>query len=300
MGAPRRPTGRWTIGPILAGLMCAAPVRGHDFWIQPATFHPQVDHIVPVRLRIGHLLRGVPVARDRSRFERFVLAAPEGEFTVLGRDGVDPAGLVRARRPGVHVIGYHSKATFIELEAVKFEAYLRDNGLDTAATFRGARGRNASPGRERFSRCAKAILSAGEGADDGFAYVFGFPLEIVPENNPLLRSDEPVVFRLLYDHHPCPDALVTALPYDRPILAQQARSDDAGRVRFRVERPGVWLIKVVHMVRAGGGSDADWESYWASLTFERPGLTAKQARPRRAAGVSHATDSAVVGAAVGN
>jgi len=30
----------------------------------------------------------------------------------------------------------------------------------------------------------------------------------------------------------------------------------------------MWLVKAVHMVPAPAGSDADWRSFWASLTFE--------------------------------
>ena len=30
----------------------------------------------------------------------------------------------------------------------------------------------------------------------------------------------------------------------------------------------MWLIKAVHMVPAPADSNADWASYWASLTFE--------------------------------
>ena len=32
--------------------------------------------------------------------------------------------------------------------------------------------------------------------------------------------------------------------------------------------PGEWLIKAVHMVDCPEGSGAEWQSYWASLTFE--------------------------------
>jgi hypothetical protein len=31
---------------------------------------------------------------------------------------------------------------------------------------------------------------------------------------------------------------------------------------------GVWLVKAVHMIPAKPGTNADWESYWASLTFD--------------------------------
>ena len=34
-------------------------------------------------------------------------------------------------------------------------------------------------------------------------------------------------------------------------------------------KAGVWLVKSVQMVAAPTGVNADWESLWASLTFER-------------------------------
>jgi uncharacterized GH25 family protein len=46
-----------------------------------------------------------------------------------------------------------------------------------------------------------------------------------------------------------------------------ARTDAEGRVRFRLPQGGMWLVKSVHMIP---GAKADWESYWASLTFELP------------------------------
>ena len=38
---------------------------------------------------------------------------------------------------------------------------------------------------------------------------------------------------------------------------------------FNLPKNGVWLIKSVQLIPAPAGSDADWESLWASLTFER-------------------------------
>jgi uncharacterized GH25 family protein len=47
-----------------------------------------------------------------------------------------------------------------------------------------------------------------------------------------------------------------------------ARTDNDGRVRFRLPQGGMWLVKAVHMIPAPAGSNAEWASFWASLTFE--------------------------------
>jgi hypothetical protein len=37
-----------------------------------------------------------------------------------------------------------------------------------------------------------------------------------------------------------------------------------------LSKSGAWLVKAVHMVPARADAGADWESVWASLTFELP------------------------------
>jgi hypothetical protein len=49
-----------------------------------------------------------------------------------------------------------------------------------------------------------------------------------------------------------------------------ARSDKDGRVRLRLPHAGMWMVKAVHMIPAPAGTQADWQSFWASLTFDLP------------------------------
>jgi hypothetical protein len=35
----------------------------------------------------------------------------------------------------------------------------------------------------------------------------------------------------------------------------------------------MWLVKAVHMVPSPAGVQADWDSFWASLTFGLPATT---------------------------
>lgn len=45
------------------------------------------------------------------------------------------------------------------------------------------------------------------------------------------------------------------------------RTDARGRARFRLDRSGTWLVRLVHM-EPSSEAGIDWRSYWASLTFE--------------------------------
>jgi uncharacterized GH25 family protein len=98
--------------------------------------------------------------------------------------------------------------------------------------------------------------------------VLGFTLEIVPERDPeAWQPGSDLVFRLLYDGKPLAGALITALPQREPSRKLSARSDAGGRVSLRLPQAGVWLVKAVQMIPSDGGK-ADWQSFWASLTFE--------------------------------
>ena len=91
------------------------------------------------------------------------------------------------------------------------------------------------------------------------------------ENNPYALAgggDLPV--RLLYEGKPLAGALVMALQRGRPGAVASVRSDSKGRATLKLDRPGLWLIKAVHMIPAPADAGADWESFWASLTFTLP------------------------------
>ena len=61
---------------------------------------------------------------------------------------------------------------------------------------------------------------------------------------------------------------MVALNQRDPMARVAARSDKAGHVTLKLSEAGPWLIKAVHMIPAPAGSDSQWASYWASLTFE--------------------------------
>jgi hypothetical protein len=109
----------------------------------------------------------------------------------------------------------------------------------------------------------------------------GLPLEIIPLATP---GTGPVLHaRVLWNGKPLSGALVNAwrapfgsngLPTDaatRDTLGVdwQGRTDARGEVFVPVAAAGEWLVSLVHMVPCAARDEADWESTWASLTFER-------------------------------
>jgi hypothetical protein len=249
-------------------LGAAPPLLAHDMWIDPTTFFPEPGAVVGLRLRVGENLLGDPLPRDPALINQFVFEDGSGRRPVIGRDGADPAGFLRAGTSGVVVVGYRSNPSALEQTPEKFNQYLKEEGLDTVAALRARRNETGLKGREMFLRCAKSLVLTGPAVTGQGDRLLGLPLEIIAERNPYMAAiGQELPFRLLYDNRPLAGALMVAINRFSPAEKLTARTDSQGRVRFTLRRGGMWLVKAVHMVPAPAGADAEWASYWASLTF---------------------------------
>lgn len=258
--------------PIAAAVVIASVATAalaHDFWIAPAKFRVAKGDTVELPLRNGVEYAGSPVARDDLRIEAFVALGPGAEITVTGENKKDPAGRFTPTAEGIWVVGYRSRPRSIELEAPKFEEYLREEGLQHVAKLREDRKESEKPGRELFSRCAKALFLVGPVAKEGHDRVVGQRLEIIPETNPFTASaGTEMTFRMVFEEKALANGLVVARSRAEPKHVRSARTDAEGRVRLTLDRSGEWLVKCVHMVAAPAESGMDWESLWASVTFD--------------------------------
>ncbi len=268
----------------LAAALCSAGSTAHEFWVEPTAFVVERGGRVGVRLCIGDGYEGWSLARDRQRIGSFVAAGPSGEQPIVGLDGSDPAGVARFTAPGGYVIAFRSNRAFTDLPAAEFDEYLKDKGLEKIAEERKKRGTGRRKVREAYSRHAKALIRVGHSGGSVIDRSMNLRLELVAEHD-LLRAplDEPRYFRLLHDGKPLAGALVLAA---RPGTAHddlRARTDADGRAGFTLPAPGMWRIAAVHMFAAPENVSADWESLWASLTFELPSRRSQTSGAARAA-----------------
>jgi uncharacterized GH25 family protein len=260
----------WVLA-VAAIALIRPPLFAHDMWIVPTTFSPATGQVVGVRFFVGQDMIGDPLPRDPALVNQFVVEDAAGRKPVYGRDGADPAGMMRVAMPGLFVIGYRSNPSAIQLPAAIFNQYLKDEGLDAVAAVRSRRNETGAPAHEQFSRCAKSLVLSGSASEAQHDRQLGFTLELVAERNPYaLRDGEDLPVRLTYENRPLAGALVVAMNRRNPSAKLAARSDKDGRVRFRLPSGGMWLIKAVHMIPAPSGANAEWASFWASLTFELP------------------------------
>ncbi|BAV34863.1 hypothetical protein SCL_2586 [Sulfuricaulis limicola] len=254
---------------LIAALLAVAwPAVAHDFWIEPQAFRPKPGTAVGLRLFVGQEFKGDSVPYFPQKFERYVVAGPAGTQPIPGVLGDEPAGTVTPAAPGLYVIGLHTKPDSVSFDtSEEFEKYLLKEGLERNLALHR---QHRKPGRkieETYFRCAKSLIAAGAVGDDA-DHVLGFPLELIAETSPYRART--LRLRLLYQGKPLSGALVVAFNKAEPLAKLKARTDDNGRVEFSLPHSGVWLVTSVHMIPASFFSGHDWESLWASLTFERP------------------------------
>lgn len=263
-------------------LIFGAGAFAHDFWIRPSLFRADKDARLGIDLRVGERLIGDAVVRNSDKIARFVAVHASGrEEAIVGLDGSAPAGLLLASEPGLLWIGYESKITAIELAAEKFEAYLTAEGLEHVSAVRRERGESTKPAKEIYMRTVKSLITVGAAEHKGFDRKLGLPLELVPTTDPTAvepGGELPLI--LHFQGQPLAGALVGCMREGDADGEVRLRTDEKGRVNFKLAERGVHLVRVVHMLPAPPDSNAQWKSFWSSLTFERapPAPAGKAAR----------------------
>jgi MYXO-CTERM domain-containing protein len=252
-------------------LLAASPARAHDFWLYPDVQHSDGPANMNVRIFIG----GTDVAitefpRTSSHISRFELHDSAGMANIAGAaNGMSPAGRIILSVEDMYTVMYQSHYTQIELEAAKFEAYLREEGLLDIIAERAQRGESALPGRELFARYVKSIVQVGH-ASEGFDRRVGMPAELTMLDNPFLGgTGGTLTFELMFLGAPRAGALVDLFAVEETRLTEvaQATTDASGHVTFDTPAPGRYLAATTLMRRADPGLGSDWESFWESVTF---------------------------------
>jgi uncharacterized GH25 family protein len=262
---------RTLVAAILIGLATLPRLASaHDFWIEPDTFRPQPGARVGLRLYVGQNFAGESIPYFPDRFERYVSVGPAGEQPIPGVLGDEPAGVITATAPGLYVIGLRTRPEEVRFDTgEEFEQYLRTEGLERNLALHRQRYRPGRAVRETYFRCAKSLIAVGAVDPATADRMLGLPLELVALTSRYPpRANAPLRLQLLYQGQPLAGALVMLSNKRRPLPKLTARTDADGIVQFEPRLPGTWLATAVHMVPAPRFAAADWNSLWASLTFE--------------------------------
>ena len=257
----------------------AVPAAAHDFWIQPARFAVSAGESVPFIFQVGHgkfrQRWGVETARV-VRFADISSAGSTDRRAIVHTDTGDTDGTLVLTTPGTHVVVMESKHAISELPAIRFNDYLKVEGLTPAINQRMKTGQQGAAGREMYSRRAKTLIQVGS-ITAGQAQVTrptGLKLEIVPQRNPYeLQAGETLPVQILYEGQPLSGATVKLnnLDFDAEPLATRVTGAD-GRAVFTVPLRGRWQLNVIWTKPIRGNPQVDFDTTFSSLSFgfERP------------------------------
>lgn len=260
--------------PLAALVALAEPVEAHDFWLQPQRFWVNAGATIPIAILVGHGVNRAPwgVKSDRVLLLRAI--GPNGVVDHLPVLRSRPVAAIPAMRfvgPGTHVVALQSGHATSDLPAVRFNDYLKEEGLTPALTLRARAGKTQAAGREIYSRRAKALVQVGPVGGDQrhVTRPIGLTLEIVPEVSPYAaRKTSRFPVRIVYRGRTLPGALVklTNLRSDEKPVATRI-SDRDGRAVFDVPRSGLWQFNVVWTRPITGDARGDFDTTFSSLTF---------------------------------
>lgn len=283
MNRPSRGAPAWALAILTASLL-PSPGLAHQYWIAPSRYAAVPGGVIELGTAVGTGFRGTRVRWDPARSVRFV-ARTSGTLSLerIATPGETAWARFSPDDSGGAMIAFESAFRPIELPAGEFDAYLREEGLDEPLRVRRRARGGDRPGRELYRRCAKAWIAGSDRAlaTGRAAARIGLPLEIVPASIP--GAGDALSLRVLANGAPAMKVLVKAWrspvghsgrprdpeTRDSTGVVWSARTNANGEVVVPTMEDGEWLVSAVRMEACRDHEIADWESTWASLTFER-------------------------------
>lgn len=171
---------------------------------------------------------------------------------------------------GTYVVGLSTKSREIALKAADFNEYLREDGLPDTLEERRKTGELEKDAKERYAKHVKAILQVGKKQTDDYKTVLGYPVELVPQQNPYkLKKGDTIEILCLKDGKPLAGQVVLAGREESGKIkpSPELRSDAKGIVKLKLDGSGKWYIKFINMVKLDDPA-LNYESKWTTLTFE--------------------------------
>lgn len=255
---------------LSAAFIFCGIAAAHDLYLIPDKFFVAPGESLMISVHNGDSFPASEGATDPSRLLNPQLSdgAAFADFRVLGKA---THGFARVTRTGSVYASVHTMPRTFELPAEKFESYLKEEGLSHVLARRKETGQSGKPGRETYSKYAKVLLTSGA-PDRGWAEPVGLTVEIIPEADPsALQPGQTLPVRVLFRGQPAGDVqMEKAWAADRSpgVRTIVGRTGADGRIRIPIDKAGRWRLHTLVMEATKDASVADWESFWASLTFE--------------------------------
>jgi uncharacterized GH25 family protein len=250
--------------------LSASLVQAHEFWLQPTRFQFKTGDTMEVDFMVGTNFEGEFWELKKQRVAKLLhFSADQSESLLnLVQDGKGKKISYSFQNEGTHLFAMQSNNSFMKMDGEKFNAYLKEDGLDEILEQRTQAGTLGDSARENYARCAKLLVQAGDQTDETYKQIVGLALEIVPLSNPYaIKKAEELKFKVFFHGKPLPFTQMKVWNRGQSkTFVQSVYTDKDGAFTTRLSNSGLWMISTVKMSRSKQAS-ADWQSFWASLVF---------------------------------
>lgn len=257
-------------GVFLALSLVALAGMSHEFWLQPIKYRYKVGEEMIVDFMVGESFTGEFWDMKRHKVEKLEMYNLSGKKDLIKELKTTQGKNVSFKfsQTGTHLLIMQSNAAYLELEAEKFNDYLKEDGLDYILDERRTSGELNTPSKENYTRFTKLLVQSGDKTDDTYKRKTGLRLEIIPNKNPYaLTSGDYLQCQVLYEGKPSAHTLVKVWSHvGSKVFLQNIYTENDGTIKFPISNKGPWMVSSVRMIHSEK-DPAIYHSLWASLVF---------------------------------
>jgi hypothetical protein len=260
--------------------LAARPALAHDFSLLSDPPRVEAGASFEVAMHVADTFPGEAVPWRAGHVVDLFVTDARGRTDVAtpAFAGTPPRARLTLRGPGTAIVSLVTDASYIELPAAEFEAYLEHDGHEAVRDARRRAGASGRPGRERYVRHVKTIVNAAGPSASVALTRTGLGIEIVPETDlARLAPGGRLPVRAFFRGGPLADTPICATHESHDgghdTYAWCGRLDGAGRATIPIAATGWQMIRATKMTPVRDDPKADWHSDWATLTFHIDGPT---------------------------
>ncbi|HLP36475.1 DUF4198 domain-containing protein [Lacibacter sp.] len=252
-------------------LLLILPALAHEFWLEPQQYIFSRTDEINIRFKAGEAFTGDNWKGNREKVSELKLYYADivDDLNDALSDEEGDSLQFSIHEEGTAMVTFNNTNSFIELEAEKFNAYLLEDGLQTAIDYRKQHNETDSIGREFYQRSVKTIVQVGALKTDVYKKQTTLPVDIIPLSHPYkLSNGDTLKVKVLFRGEPLINAkLRTWHKLLGKVRDTSFLSNEKGEISFPVSTTGEWMVSCVTMIRLTDDPKAQWQSYWGSLTW---------------------------------
>ena len=261
---------------IFAGvlsLLLVASIFAHDLFLKTDSYFLQPNSKFTVKVMNGTFLASEGAVTFARLNDVSVVSGGKREHpqeTDLTKNETTAFLNLKTGAAGTYIVGLSTKSREIALKAADFNGYLKEDGLPDTLEERRKNGELEKDAKERYAKHVKAILQVGGKLTDDYKTVLGYPVELVPQQNPYkVKKGGTLDILCLRDGKPLAGQVVLAgrETNGKLTVSPELRSDSSGLIKLRLDAAGKWYVKFINMEKLDD-PDLNYESKWTTLTFE--------------------------------